>query len=250
MENTQIIYKGKWSGFLFPVVSKIKNNGKRKVVFSSEYLFINDDFELRSLVIKNKKMNQYKADLHIHTLLSPCGDLEMSPAAIVQRAADLSIDILGITDHNSTRHAPLIAKLAKEQGIFTLCGAEVTTREEAHCLAFFSDFEKLDDFQKYLDDHLPNIKNDTNIFGYQVVIDEQEMIVDEIEKLLISAIDQSIDQITKKVRELGGMFIPAHIDRPKFSLTSQLGFVPPGMDADALEVSVHSSSQKICNDFP
>lgn len=195
-------------------------------------------------------MNQYKADLHIHTLLSPCGDLEMSPAAIVQRAADLSIDILGITDHNSTRHAPLIAKLAKEQGIFTLCGAEVTTREEAHCLAFFSDFEKLDDFQKYLDDHLPNIKNDTNIFGYQVVIDEQEMIVDEIEKLLISAIDQSIDQITKKVRELGGMFIPAHIDRPKFSLTSQLGFVPPGMDADALEVSVHSSSQKICNDFP
>lgn len=195
-------------------------------------------------------MQNYRADLHIHTLLSPCGDLEMSPAQIVQRAAELDIQILGIADHNSTRHALLIKKLAAEKGILTLCGAEVTTKEETHCLAFFETTEALNDFQQYLDRHLPDIKNDPKYFGYQVVIDEQEMIVEEIERLLISALNQSIDQVEQKVHSLGGLFIPAHIDRPKYSLVSQLGFVPPDIRADAFELSQHSDEQQILKKFP
>jgi 3',5'-nucleoside bisphosphate phosphatase len=179
-------------------------------------------------------MQQYRADLHVHTLLSPCGDLEMSPANIVKRAAELDIKILGIADHNSTKQAPLVKKLAEKEGIFTLCGAEVTTKEEVHCLAFFENIDTLSEFQKYLDDHLPNIKNDPKYFGYQVVIDEQEMILEEISKLLISGISQSLDQVEQKVHALKGIFIPAHIDRKKFSLTSQLGFVPPDLEGGCL----------------
>lgn len=195
-------------------------------------------------------MQQYRADLHIHTLLSPCGDLEMSPANIVHYAIKNNIQILGITDHNSTRHGPLIKKLAEEKGIFTLCGAEVTTKEEAHCLAFFENNDVLNEFQQYLEAHLPNIPNDPKYFGYQVVIDEQEMIVEEIEKLLISALNQSLEQIQRKVHDLNGLFIPAHIDRPKYSIISQLGFVPPDLKTDAFEVSRHATPQEIIRKFP
>lgn len=195
-------------------------------------------------------MQQFRADLHIHTLLSPCGDLEMSPANIVNRASELNLQIIGIADHNATQHGPLIKKLAQQKGIFTLCGAEVTTKEETHCLAFFENNEVLAEFQLYLDAHLPDIKNDVKYFGYQVVVDEQEMIVQEVEKLLISAISQSINQVEQKVHQLGGLFIPAHIDRPKYSVMSQLGFVPPDLKADAYELSPKTTKEKITSQFP
>lgn len=174
----------------------------------------------------------------------------MSPENIVNKAAQLGIHILGITDHNSTKHGPLIKKLAEKKGIFTLCGAEVTTKEETHCLAFFENLDTLQLFQQYLDENLPEIKNNPKYFGDQVVVDEQEMIVEEIDKLLISAINQNIGQVEKKVHTLNGIFIPAHIDRPKYSLVSQLGFVPPDIKADAFEISKFTNVQEITKKFP
>jgi len=182
-------------------------------------------------------MNTYRADLHIHTVLSPCGDLDMSPTNIIAKAREKGLDIIGITDHNSTMHCSLIRDLAKPAGIFVLMGAEVTTREEVHCLSFFENDDQLSEFQAYLDKHLPPVPNDTQKFGYQVVVDKDEQIVEEIKYLLISALDQSINQVEQKVHSLGGIFIPAHIDRPSYSITSQLGFVPDGLWIDAVEVS-------------
>ncbi len=189
-------------------------------------------------------MNTYKADLHIHTVLSPCGDLEMSPKNIVKQAFERNLNIIGITDHNSTRHCRLISEIAKDKGIFVLCGAEVTSKEEVHCLCFMPDFEKLAVFQEYLEQNLPEIKNDENMFGYQVQVDEDEQIIYEEEKLLISALDQSIGQIEEKVHQLGGIFIPAHINRTANGLISQLGFVPDDLKYDALEISKHISLPK------
>lgn len=195
-------------------------------------------------------MQTFRADLHVHTVLSPCGDLEMSPANIVKAAAQRNINILGIADHNSTLNAALIKKMAEEKGIFTLCGAEVTTREEIHCLAFFENIETLSEFQQYLEEHLPDMRNNPDIFGYQVVVDENEQILRQVDKLLISALDQGIDQVEQKVHSLGGLFIPAHIDRPRFSLSSQLGFVPKGLKADALEISRYTTPGQMIAKYP
>ncbi|MCY1633326.1 PHP domain-containing protein [Marinifilum sp. D737] len=189
-------------------------------------------------------MRKYRADLHTHTVLSPCGDLEMSPVNIVQKARERGIDILGITDHNSTLHAPLIKELAVKEGIMVLMGAEVTTKEEVHCLCFFKDEDKLSDFQKYLDQHLPKIPNDENKFGYQVVVNEKEEIVDEVECLLISGLSQSIEEIERKVHDLEGLFIPAHINKMMNSIISQLGFLPPDLNVDALELSHHITKEE------
>jgi PHP family Zn ribbon phosphoesterase len=184
-------------------------------------------------------LNTYRADLHIHTLLSPCGDLAMSPANIIAAACKKGLDIIGISDHNSTRQAPLIQQLGAEKGIFVLCGAEVTSREEAHCLCFLPDEPTRLIFQDYLDAHLPPVMNKPDDFGYQVCVDIAEQIVFEEERLLISALNQSIEDIEAKVHALGGIFIPAHINRPRYSIISQLGFVPSDLNVDALELSRH-----------
>lgn len=185
-------------------------------------------------------MKVFTADLHIHTVLSPCGSLRMSPVVIVQTAKERKLDIIGITDHNSTLQCRTVSREAARAGITTYCGVEVNTKEEVHCLAFFEDFEKLDAFQQYLDKYLPERQNDARLFGYQVVVNETDEITYEETRLLISGIEQNIGQVEKQVHSLDGIFIPAHVNRQKYSLTSQLGFIPPDLNFDALELSEHT----------
>jgi 3',5'-nucleoside bisphosphate phosphatase len=189
-------------------------------------------------------MNLYRADLHIHTLLSPCGDLDMSPINILNKARERDLQIIGITDHNTTKHCQLTRKLAEKSGIFVVMGVEITTKEEAHCLAFFETDEKLSEFQEFLDLHITKFKNDPLQFGYQPVIDEAEGIIEEVDYLLISALDQGIDEIEQKVHSLDGLFIPAHIDRNRFSVLSQLGFIPKDLKVDAFEVTPFFEKEK------
>jgi 3',5'-nucleoside bisphosphate phosphatase len=186
-------------------------------------------------------MKIFRADLHIHTVLSPCGDLDMSPVNIVSEAAQKGLAIIGITDHNTTRHCSLISKLAVEKGIFVMQGAEVTTKEEIHCLTFFENTDALNQFQEFLDANLPDIENNPAIFGHQVQVDENANIIYEEKKLLTNSISKSIKEVEVFVHSLNGLFIPAHIDRKKNSIYSQLGFLPENMNADALEVSRASS---------
>jgi PHP family Zn ribbon phosphoesterase len=189
-------------------------------------------------------MKFFRADLHIHTVLSPCGDLEMSPVNIVSEAAIKGLDIIGITDHNTTRHCGLITKLAAERGIFVMQGAEVTTKEEVHCLAFFENTDALEKFQEFLDSSLTEVMNDPVIFGYQVQVDEDENVVYEEKRLLINAISKSFEETEAYIHSLNGLFIPAHLNRQKNSIYSQLGLLPDKLNADAVEISRATTSEQ------
>lgn len=182
-------------------------------------------------------MKPVRADLHIHTLLSPCGDLEMSPANIIRLARERQLDMIGITDHNSTRHCKLTRKLGEKAGIAVLTGVEVTTREELHCLAFFENDHSLDAFQDYLEAKIRRIPYRPELFGYQAVVDEEENIVEEITYMLGAALEAGVDEVERMIHQLGGLFIPAHVDRPRSSILSQLGFIPSDLRCDAIEVS-------------
>ena len=195
-------------------------------------------------------MKTFRADLHIHTVLSPCGSLEMSPGRIVDEALLKGIDIIGITDHNTTRHCRLVSDLAARKGIFVLKGAEVTTREEVHCLVFFENTEKLLLLQNYIDSNLPDVWNDPVLFGDQVEVDEDENIIYTEHRMLLNATSVTIDDLGKFVHDNGGLFIPAHIDRMKNSIFSQLGFLPEGLNADALEVSAGPNAGKFLSAHP
>lgn len=195
-------------------------------------------------------MNVYKADLHIHTVLSPCGNLEMSPSNIIRLAKEKELDIIGITDHNSTRHCKLTAELGERHGVFVLTGVEITTREEVHCLAFFEKLETIDVFQEFIDQSLPFIRNNPAYFGYQVVVDEYENIVEEIDPLLITALNSSINEIRLKVADLGGIFIPAHVDRPRNGIIDQLGFMQESLHPDAVEIWNKNTRNTFLKTYP
>lgn len=182
-------------------------------------------------------MEIFRADLHIHTVLSPCGDLEMSPVNIVTTAVQRGLHIIAITDHNSTQQCHLVWKLGKKAGLTVIPGCEVTTREEVHCLVLFPDFDALAAFQRFLDRSLMYIPNNPALFGYQVVVDEDENIQEEFDNYLGASVDASIEEVEQTTHELSGIFIPAHIDRPRNSLFSQLGFIPPELKIDALQIS-------------
>ncbi|MGQ1788029.1 PHP domain-containing protein [Saccharicrinis sp. GN24d3] len=184
-------------------------------------------------------MNRYRVDLHIHTVLSPCAELEMSPNAIIKRAKEEKMDVIGIADHNSTRQSEVVKQLGGEFGITVLCGAEINTKEEVHCLVFFENNEKLNEFQVYLDEHLPRVKNKPELFGDQVWVDRDNNILGVEEKLLIVALDVSMDEVAAKVNEMEGLFIPAHADKTRFSVTSQLGFLLPDIPVSGIEVSAN-----------
>jgi PHP family Zn ribbon phosphoesterase len=172
----------------------------------------------------------------------------MSPINIVKQAKKQKLNIIGITDHNSTLHTNITSELAKEEGILALKGVEVTTKEEAHCLCFFEKNEDCIDFQEFIDNNITKIRNNPNKFGYQVVVNRREEIIHEIDHLLITAINKSIEEIEEKVHSLGGLFIAAHIDKSRNSIKSQLGFVPKDLKLDALGLSVHTSKEVFLKD--
>jgi PHP family Zn ribbon phosphoesterase len=182
-------------------------------------------------------MKNFRADLHIHTVLSPCGDLDMSPTAIVTMAREKGLDIIAVTDHNSTRHCRLAVELGKEAGLLVIPGVEVNTSEEVHTLAFFESVEKAEGFQNYLDFFLPDIMNDPDHFGEQLLVDRDERILGEEERSLYSGLKQSLDQVADTVHGLGGIMVLSHVDRNRNSVYSQLGFLPDNLQCDAIEIS-------------
>jgi hypothetical protein len=190
-------------------------------------------------------MTEFRADLHIHTVLSPCADLEMTPANIIEKAQKSGLQIIGITDHNSTKNALLVKKLAQKEGIFVLTGVEVTTREEVHCLTFFEFEDQLAQFQQFLDRHITKIPNPDGHFGYQPVVDENDNILELIPNYLPAALKKGISEVQQKVEKLNGIFIPAHVDRPSNGLFSQLGFIPPGLKFDAMGISKFNSEKDV-----
>ncbi|HOF33452.1 MAG TPA: PHP domain-containing protein [Spirochaetota bacterium] len=181
----------------------------------------------------------FKADLHIHSCLSPCASLEMSPSAIAEKAKSAGLDLIAITDHNSALNAPALRDACvRTGGIHALFGMEVTTAEEIHCLALFDHPDKALELGEYIYSLLPEVKNKADKYGDQVYVDADENILGEVEKFLGVAADISYERLGNTVHERGGLFIPAHIDREIFGLIHQVGYLPD-FPFDAVEISRH-----------
>jgi len=168
------------------------------------------------------------ADLHNHSCLSPCGSLDLSPKRILELGESRGIKLMALTDHNSSLNCPAFAKLSAKYGIIPIFGMEATTSEEVHVLCLFSNLEKSMAFSEYAYSILTPFLNNPEKTGDQVYVDEDENIEGEVEYYLVNPLDLSIDNIGQKVIEYGGIVIPAHVDRPAFSMASQLGIVVGG----------------------
>jgi hypothetical protein len=184
----------------------------------------------------------YKADLHIHSCLSPCGSLDMSPLSIVKAAVERGVNALALTDHNSAGNCAAMAKLCRDHGILFFPGLEVTTSEEAHVLCLFDEVGAAMELDRIIYDSLPQIKNVPEKFGDQIFVNEDDEVEGFEEKYLGMASSYSIDELREKVETIGGLFIASHVDKPVFSVISQLGFLSGFFSA--VEISAAGAQRK------
>jgi hypothetical protein len=143
-------------------------------------------------------------------------------------AASRGVQVLALTDHNTSLNCPAFAKVCPPRGLLPVFGMEATTQEEVHMVCLFTDLEASLAFSEYAYRIILPFPNDPEKTGDQVYVDEEDNIEGELEYFLPSALDLSIDELGVKVIEYGGIVIPAHVDRPAFSMTSQLGVVVGG----------------------
>jgi PHP family Zn ribbon phosphoesterase len=160
----------------------------------------------------------------------------MSPLRLVAEAARRGLDIIAVTDHNSAGNAGAAIRAAVGTRVVVLPGLEICTREEVHVLAVFETAAAAEDLQEEVFRNLSGT-NDPDAFGVQVVANEHDEVERIEERLLIGATDLSVEETTHSIHRRGGLAIAAHFDRESFGVVGQLGFIPAGLDFDALELS-------------
>jgi hypothetical protein len=182
-------------------------------------------------------LRRLRADLHIHTCLSPCGELAMSPRAVVDRSRAASLDLIAVTDHNTTENAGAVIEAAAGTGLAVLPGIELTTAEEVHLLGLFDPGADLGPFQEEIYRNLPDLPAKMKFVDDQVVVDRDDYVTGFCPRCLFGATLFSVQQAVALIHGHGGLAIACHVDREAFSIISQLGFIPPGLGLEAVEVS-------------
>jgi PHP family Zn ribbon phosphoesterase len=191
----------------------------------------------------------FRADLHIHSCLSPCGDLDMSPRTIVTRSLEKGLDLIAVCDHNSAENVGAVIRAGSRKGLAVLAGMEISSREEVHTLAVFDTEAQALRMQELIYRHLRGT-NRPELFGDQVVANESDEVEGFNDRLLIGAVQMDLHDIVSAVHGLGGLSIASHVDRPSFSILSQLGFIPDEVQFDGLEISRHMTREKARAEIP
>lgn len=178
-------------------------------------------------------------DFHIHSALSPCGDNDMTPNNLINMSIIKGLDAVALTDHNACENIRAAAAVAGDKIIF-IPGMEVETSEEVHIVTLFPTADAAEEMQRILVDSSPYIPNRPEIFGNQYIMDENDEICGEIDRMLVTASGLDIYMVVAAAKDLGGIAYPAHIDRESYSVLSNLGFIPPDLDISAVEITEKS----------
>ena len=186
-------------------------------------------------------------DLHIHSCLSPCGDEEMTPNNIVNMAALCGLDVIAVCDHNSCGNCAAVLSVAAKnypETLTVLPGMELETAEEVHVVCLFSELSDALAFEQVVKAERNPIENRPDIYGRQVLCDENDEVVGFEPQLLVTATSISIDRVPALVKKYNGAAIPAHVDRESNSVISNLGFLTPEMGFRTIELSKKLFGQK------
>lgn len=176
------------------------------------------------------------ADLHVHSCLSPCAELTCTPRRIARKAKELGLAIVGLCDHNSVENLPAMLVSGDREGIGIVCGMEITTAEEVHVLGLFQTLRQITPVARIIRESLPKCRRQVDL-REQVIVDEDDYVSGFMEANLAAACALNCEEVVKLIHENNGYAIAAHVDRPAFGLLGQLGFMPEGLELDAVECS-------------
>ncbi len=191
-----------------------------------------------------------RAELHVHTVLSPCADLEMLPPLIVAECLQRGIGLIAVTDHNASANTAAVQAAAQGTNLTVLPGMELQTREDVHVLCLFDTLDQVNAWQQIVDSAMPKRQSRSNYFGDQLVVDSNGDFIGRVERLLITSTSLSIDEVWAKVNDLGGLAIPAHVNRSINGLIPMLGKIPENIPFAALEISRNLSPTMALQMFP
>lgn len=182
-------------------------------------------------------LRRFRADLHIHSCLSPCGELSIYPRKIVERALLAGLGIIAVCDHNTAENAPAVIEAAKGTGLTVIPGMEIASEEEVHILGLFPSLDDILPVQTEIARGLPALPAKQAFLKDQVIVNENDEVLGFSPLYLLAATRLTVFEIVDLIHRRGGLAVASHVDRDAFSIISQLGFIPPDLELDALEVS-------------
>ncbi len=174
----------------------------------------------------------------------------MLPPLIVEEAITRGIQIIAITDHNASANIEAVQQAARGNDLYVFPGMELQTQEEVHVLCLFDTLDQIRELQAWVDGLLPNLENNAEYFGVQLVVNAAGELIREEKRMLLTSANVSIEQAAEKVAGLGGLLIPAHVDRKGYGLIHTLGLVPQDITLEGLEISRHVTPETACQLYP
>jgi PHP family Zn ribbon phosphoesterase len=168
----------------------------------------------------------------------------MTPRDIVEKAASLGINIIAVCDHNSAENVSVTKDLGRKKGIQVVAGMEINSSEEVHVLGLFGDLQDVFKMQEVIYGNLQPIENDEDAFGMQVIVNEVDEVLGFNKRFLIGATALSVNKVVDFIHSFNGLAIASHIDRDGYGIIGQLGFIPPELRFDALEISRRTSADE------
>ena len=195
-------------------------------------------------------LRRCRMDLHIHSALSPCAEVEMLPELIVMKAEMEGLDVVAVCDHNSAENAAACVEAAKGSAVRVLPGIECETREGVHVLGIFDRPEQAERMQEFVWSRLPDEPNRPEFFGQQLVVTADGEFVRCNPRLLAVSADAGIEEMCARIRELGGLALPSHVDKTFAGLIGVLGLLPEGLELEGVEISGALTPQEARRRYP
>jgi len=183
-------------------------------------------------------VQRYRADLHVHTALSPCASDAMTPPGILAEALRREIDLIGAIDHNAAGNARALVAASRAAGdtVHVLPGLEIESVEGVHVVCLCDNAEAAEAMEEFVWAYLPTSGHQPDVLGEQWLLDgDGTRIRQEMRPLLRSA-KIRLEEICRESKRRGLLTIPAHVTRRGYGLFGVLGFMPVGMEVDALEL--------------
>ena len=174
-------------------------------------------------------------DFDIHSCLSPCGDEDSTPNNIVNMALLKGLNAIALSDHNTGKNCPAAMAVGKKNGLVVLPAMELTTCEDIHILCLFEKYEDLQKLENHIQSTRLKIRNRPEVFGRQLIMNENDEVTGEEETLLIVSSGVSVDEAAALVKGFGGIPAPAHIEKQATGIVGILGAFDYGLGFDIVE---------------
>lgn len=180
---------------------------------------------------------RFKAELHTHSVLSGCADKDNSVPNLLNMAKILEIDIFALSDHNAVENVTAAIEMGQENDILIIPAMEVTTSEDAHILCLFKDYASAKAVCDDIRDSMPKYALNTAFYNEQRITDKNDETISKVDYLLSVACGFDVYELFEKVKNSGGVAIPAHVDKESNGLLAILGDIPDDLGVTTVEVS-------------